>query len=169
MLLALRGSGQGVYIGLADDRFIVASEPYGIVEETDRYVRLDGERGGQLVGLDADRAGTVDGITRLAYDGSPLPGRPDRPVAAEVTTRDIDLGDSPHFLLKEIIESPESFAKTLRGKIVETRRPAPCRGREPGPAARDRGRLADGSITRVNVIGQGTAAVAGASMAKILE
>ena len=61
MLLALRGSGQGVYIGLADDRFIVASEPYGIVEETDRFVRLDGEHGGQLVALDADRAGTVDG------------------------------------------------------------------------------------------------------------
>ena len=33
-LLALRGSGQGVYIGLAEDRFVVASEPYGVVEET---------------------------------------------------------------------------------------------------------------------------------------
>src|SRR5690606_15174088 len=43
MLLALRGSGQGLYIGLAPDRFIVASEPYGLVEETLRYVRLDGD------------------------------------------------------------------------------------------------------------------------------
>ena len=33
MMLALRGSGQGVYVGIADDRYIVASEPYGIVEE----------------------------------------------------------------------------------------------------------------------------------------
>jgi len=32
MLLALRGSGQGLCIGLAEDRFIVASEPYGLVE-----------------------------------------------------------------------------------------------------------------------------------------
>ena len=34
LLLALRGSGQGLYIGLADDCYIVASEPYGVVEET---------------------------------------------------------------------------------------------------------------------------------------
>jgi glucosamine--fructose-6-phosphate aminotransferase (isomerizing) len=41
--LALHGSGQGLYVGLAEDRFIVASEPYGTVEETVQYVRLDGE------------------------------------------------------------------------------------------------------------------------------
>ena len=46
MLLALSGSGQGLYIGLADDCFIVASEPYGVVEETAEYLRLDGEHGG---------------------------------------------------------------------------------------------------------------------------
>ena len=32
--LALRGSGQALYVGLADDCYIVASEPYGVVEET---------------------------------------------------------------------------------------------------------------------------------------
>ena len=53
LLLALHGCGQGVYIGLAEDRFVVASEPYGVVEETMRYVRLDGEHGGQIAVLDA--------------------------------------------------------------------------------------------------------------------
>src|SRR5262249_52807673 len=43
VLLALRGSGQALYVGFADDAFIVASEPYGLVEETMRYVRMDGE------------------------------------------------------------------------------------------------------------------------------
>ena len=38
---------------------------------------------------------------------------------AEITTRDIDRGDFPHFLLKEITEAPASFRKTLRGKLVE--------------------------------------------------
>ena len=61
MLLALHGSGQGVYVGLAEDRFVVASEPYGVVQETSHYVRLDGEHGGQIVLLDADGAGTIDG------------------------------------------------------------------------------------------------------------
>ena len=32
--LALRGSGQALYVGLAEDAFVVASEPYGLVEET---------------------------------------------------------------------------------------------------------------------------------------
>ena len=51
--LALRGSGQGLYVGLGDDCYVVASEPYGVVEETERYVRMDGERGGEIVVLDA--------------------------------------------------------------------------------------------------------------------
>ncbi|MSW57109.1 MAG: glucosamine-6-phosphate synthase, partial [Actinobacteria bacterium] len=37
LLLALRGTGQALYIGLAEDSFIVASEPYGVVEETASY------------------------------------------------------------------------------------------------------------------------------------
>ena len=43
LYLALRGSGQALYVGLADDCYIVASEPYGVVEETMRFVRMDGE------------------------------------------------------------------------------------------------------------------------------
>ncbi|MEA3184675.1 MAG: hypothetical protein QOJ74_1152, partial [Ilumatobacteraceae bacterium] len=43
LFLALRGSGQALYIGLSDDSFIVASEPYGLVEETTSFVRMDGE------------------------------------------------------------------------------------------------------------------------------
>ena len=35
LLLALRGSGQALYVGLGDDCFVVASEPYGVVEECD--------------------------------------------------------------------------------------------------------------------------------------
>ena len=120
IFLALNGSGQGVYIGLAEDRYLVASEPYGVVEETSRYVRLDGEHGGQVVALDARPAGTLEGIDRRGYDGTDAAGdRGDDVMTAEVTTRDIDRGDFPHFLLKEITESPDSLAKTLRGKIVE--------------------------------------------------
>ena len=40
-------------------------------------------------------------------------------MTAEITTRDIDRGGYPHFLLKEISEAPESFRKTLRGKIAD--------------------------------------------------
>ena len=43
LMFALRGSGQGLFVGLAEDLFIVASEPYGVVEETSTYFRLDGQ------------------------------------------------------------------------------------------------------------------------------
>ena len=43
LLLALRGSGQALYVGLADGCYVVASEPYGLVELTSRYLRLDGD------------------------------------------------------------------------------------------------------------------------------
>src|SRR3954453_17591881 len=126
--LALRGSGQGVYVGLSEDAYIVASEPYGVVEETRCYLRMDGETParageaatrGQVLVLDATRAGTVEGIRRLAYDGTELPVSERDLAYAEVTTRDIDRGPNPHFLLKEITEAPSSFRKTLRGRIRE--------------------------------------------------
>jgi glucosamine--fructose-6-phosphate aminotransferase (isomerizing) len=168
MLLALKGSGQGLYVGLADDCYIVASEPYGVVEETDRYVRLDGEQGGEIVVLDGARAGDLAGVRRLAYDGAELPVAPDEVVVAEVTTRDIDRGEAPHFLLKEIGEAPRSFRKTLRAKIVERDGLLRAMVGERALPSTIAARLASGSITRVRVIGQGTAAIAGQSAAALL-
>jgi glucosamine--fructose-6-phosphate aminotransferase (isomerizing) len=168
MLLALSGSGQGLYVGLADDRYVIASEPYGVVEETDRYLRLDGEQGGEIVVLDGALAGTAAGVHRMRYDGAEAPVGADEITTAEVTTRDIDRGDAPHFLLKEIGEAPSSFRKTLRSKIVESDgRLRASVGERALPAA-IAARLADGSITRIRVIGQGTAAVAGQSAAALL-
>ncbi|HEX2578256.1 MAG TPA: SIS domain-containing protein, partial [Aquihabitans sp.] len=90
-------------------------------------------------------------------------------VTPEVTTRDIDRGPYQHFLLKEIEEAPGSFRKTLRAKVA------------PGPDGALRATLGDdtlpvpvrdalrsGEIGRVLVIGQGTAAVAGQSLARVL-
>jgi glucosamine--fructose-6-phosphate aminotransferase (isomerizing) len=176
--LALRGSGQALYVGLDDDVYIVASEPYGVVEDASRYLRLDGETPadptdaaatrGQVLELDASLAGTVDGLRRVAYDGTELPVAEHELVIPEVTTRDIDRGAYRHFLLKEIEEAPGSFRKTLRGKIErhgELLRVA--LGPDSLPEA-VRADLRSGQITRVQVIGQGTAAVAGQSAARAL-
>jgi glucosamine--fructose-6-phosphate aminotransferase (isomerizing) len=170
ILLALRGSGQALYVGLADEAYIVASEPYGVVELADRYLRLDGETPadpdnpaasrGQIVVLDGAKAGTVDGIQRSAYDGTPLPVREDELTTAQMTTRDIDRGEAPHFLFKEIGEAPASFRKTLRGKLLdEDGQLRVVLGADVLPEA-VRHALRSGTITRVVAIGQGTAAVA---------
>ena len=177
VLLALRGSGQGVYIGVAEDRYIVASEPYGVVEETARYLRLDGETPmepgdpasrGQVAVLDGARAGTVDGIARSSYGGRPLPLGAEGLATAEVTTRDIDRGPHRHFLAKEISEAPSSVRKTIRGRIAE--RDGRLRADLGADSLPDavRADLADGRISRVRVIGQGTAAIAGRSLAMLL-
>ena len=179
LALALRGSGQALYVGLIDDAYIVASEPYGLVEETDRYVRLDGETPanpdnpnasrGQIVLLDGSRAGSLEGIQRVAYDGTVLPVSDADVVRAAITTRDIDRGDSPHFLLKEITEAPTSFRKTLRGRLVEDTAGALAVVLPEDSLPLDvRARLADGSITRILAIGQGTAAIASRGLVAVL-
>ena len=66
------------------------------------------------------RAGSIEGIGRWSYDGRALPVAADDLATAQITTRDIDRGSYPHYLLKEISESPASFRKTLRGKLVDT-------------------------------------------------
>ncbi len=175
--LALRGSGQALYVGLADDAYIVASEPYGLVEETSTYLRMDGETParpgedasrGQVLVLDGARAGTIEGIKRIAYDGTELPVDHDDFVQTDITTRDIDRGTAPHFLLKEITESPISFRKTLRGRIHDDGGVLSANVGEATLPASLVAKLASGAIRRVVVIGQGTAAVAGMSMVDVL-
>src|SRR6266568_4844500 len=176
LLLALRGSGQSLNVGLTEDAFLVASEPYGLVAETDTYIRMDGEATaveadgtagvkGQIVVLDQDGAGTLEGIRRIDYQGNELPPGPDDLRRAEVTTRDIDRGAAPHYLLKEISEAPSSFHKTLRGRIRERdgRRVTNLGPEALPPDLRER--LGRGEIRRVFVIGQGTAAIAGRGVA----
>ena len=165
--LALCGSGQSLYIGLAEDAYVVASEPYGLVEETDHYVRMDGETTqGQIVTLNRSEAGSLSGMVRARYSGHPLPVEQADVVTAAMTTRDVDRCGFDHFLLKELTEAPASFRKTLRGRIV-----ADSNGHHTVRVGDDSlpsdlaEALSSGRIDRVIVIGQGTAAVAGQAVA----
>ena len=179
LLLALRGSGQALYVGIAPGCYVVASEPYGLVELTDTYLRMDGETPanadnpsasrGQIVVLDGAQAGTLGGITRQAYDGTDLPVSADELQHAQVTTRDIDRGAFPHFLLKEISEAPTSVRKTLRGKLLDRGDGLEVVLGDDVLSSDVRAHLRDGRINRVQVIGQGTAHVAGQSLAAALE
>ena len=162
LLLARRGSGQALYVGLAPDAYVVASEPYGLVEQAVDYLRVDGADcagDGEVVRLQAAAAGETAGISRWSYEGTELALPPVTPT--EITTRDIDRRGYPHFLLKEISESPESFAKTLAGRLA---------GDPNGRRAVLDGFLPAGTELprRIVVIGQGTAAVAARAVADII-
>jgi glucosamine--fructose-6-phosphate aminotransferase (isomerizing) len=177
VFLAQRGSGQALYVGLAPGAFVVASEPYGVAAECRTYVRLDGETmveagnpasQGQVVALDRAYAGELDGITRLSYDGRALPVTAADVRALEITTRDVDRGRAPHYLLKEISEAPASFRKTLRGKLTDTDDGLDVRLPDEALTADVVARLSAGEVKRVVAIGQGTAAIAAASFAQVL-
>ena len=175
LLLALRGSGQALYVGLAEDAWLVASEPYGIVEQTPRYVRMDGEKPGpsgipgQVLVLERSSAGDLEGLRRRSYDGADLPVTESDVRLADMTTRDIDRRGFSHFLLKEMTESPESMRKTLLGRVVmggnDQREVFLSQTAFPDNI---RQRLRDRRIDQVIVVGQGTAAMAGRAFAAAL-
>lgn len=177
--LALKGSGQALFVGLREDQYLFASELYGIVEGTSRFIKMDGERprdpdnpesSGQIFVLDQHSAGGLAGIRALCYDGHPVGLTESMIQQAEITTRDIDRGAFPHFFLKEITESAQSVRKTLRGKYrIEEKKDGTKKvrfnlGRDILPEAFVKSLKAK-KIRRVFVIGQGTAAVAGQAIA----
>ena len=123
--LALKGSGQSIYVGITPDRYLFSSELYGLVEGTSTFVKMDGERPpdpikpettGQIFILDQEAPGGIAGITGASTTARPLQLGEKEIRKAEITTRDIDRGDYPHYFLKEITEAAQTVRKTLRGK-----------------------------------------------------
>ncbi|WP_299981670.1 SIS domain-containing protein [Desulfobacula sp.] len=117
LFLAQKGSGQAIFVGIAKDHYIAASELYGIVEETQDYIKLNGENKGQIVILDPNSSGGVSGIQSFDYDNTPISIKDDQVLTSQITSRDIDRQNFPHYFLKEISESPGSVEKTLEDKI----------------------------------------------------
>ncbi|MDA8125454.1 MAG: SIS domain-containing protein, partial [Deltaproteobacteria bacterium] len=181
VFLALRGSGQSIYIGITPDAYLYSSELYGLVEETPYFLKMDGEKpscpgrpetNGQILILDQEAAGGAAGVTGFCYDGTPLLLSEKDVRKAEITTRDIDRGDYPHFFLKEISEAVLSVKKTLRGKYRIAGRGGAEKvvfnvGEDIVPR-KIKTALIGGAIRRIVVIGHGTAAVAGSAVAEAI-
>jgi glucosamine--fructose-6-phosphate aminotransferase (isomerizing) len=162
LYLSLKGSGQSLYVGLASRGYVVASEIYGLVEETPHYLAMDGLEGQVLV-LSAAGAGRPEAVEVVTGKGTP-PGRgPAR--RAEITTRDVDRGDFPHYFLKEVFQAPESVAKTLRGKFARDGRS--LLSPEAIPPELER-LLRERRLARIVAVGQGTAAVAAEAAARFV-
>jgi glucosamine--fructose-6-phosphate aminotransferase (isomerizing) len=180
LFLAQRGSGQALFIGVAPDCYLAASEVYGLVEATPFYVKLDGEktiRGrkgttqGQIFVLDQDSPGGLQGLRALYYDGTPVRLEEKDIKSTPITSRDTDRQGFPHYFLKEINESPLSVEKTLQGRWrvesdVQPRFEVALNESEL-PAHLQRA-LAQDRIRRIVFIGQGTAGVAAQACAALL-
>ena len=180
LFLAQRGSGQAIFVGIADEHYMASSEVYGFVEETSYYLKLDGEKTiageqgrtqGQIFILNQTSSGGLDGIDARYYDGTPCVLKESDIKYTEITTRDIDRQNFPHYFLKEISESSASVETTLQNR---------WKFKEGNPSqytiALDetiiplslQKALATDQIKRVFFIGQGTAGVAALVCANIL-
>jgi len=181
IFLAQRGSGQAIFVGLASDQYLVASEIYGLVEKTHRYLKLDGEKTaeglsgptqGQLFVLSSDSEGDLAGIRAMYYDGTPIALTEEAVKVTEITTRDIDRQKYPHYFLKEVSESPHSVEQTLWGRVAVVEEDGRARPRISLDASVLPERLAEavraGEIKKFFFIGQGTAGVAAQGCAALL-
>jgi glucosamine--fructose-6-phosphate aminotransferase (isomerizing) len=181
IFLAQRGSGQAIFVGIAPDHYMATSEAYGFIEETQSFIKLDGESvfegpggkaRGQIVILDQASGGGVEGLTAMRYDGATLALGPGHLKRTALTSRDIDRQSYPHYFLKEISESPASVEKTLHNRWkIRNAGPSPLRvtalDERVIPEAINRA-LQEGTIRRVYFIGQGTAGVAALACANLL-
>ncbi|SMC75853.1 glucosamine--fructose-6-phosphate aminotransferase (isomerizing) [Desulfocicer vacuolatum DSM 3385] len=171
LFLAQKGSGQALFVGLARDHYITASELYGLVEETQDYIKLNGEKKGQIVILDQNSHGGLSGISSLAYDSTPITITEKQILTSEITSRDIDRQHFPHYFLKEISEAPLSVERTLQNRwktdpetgfyntaLDDTVVPENIKTA-----------LTKGTITKIYFIGQGTAGIAAQGCADILK
>jgi glutamine---fructose-6-phosphate transaminase (isomerizing) len=108
----------------------------------------------------------------MYYDSTPLQLTGDSIQHTEITSRDIDRRDFPHYFLKEISEAPDSVIKTLQNRWKVTG------GEDSGymislPESAFPRRLvqalAGGMVRRIYFVGQGTAGVAAQAAAGILD
>lgn len=182
MFLAQRGSGQAIFVGLADGHYMAASEVYGFIEETDAYLKLDGERAvegpdgevtrGQIVILDQESEGGLSGVASLHYDGTPIElSEGDRKRTA-ITSRDIDRQEFPHYFLKEISEAPVSVERTLQNRwhLMDGTQDTYAVTLDESTVPRSlRTALTEDRVRRVFFVGQGTAGVAAQACSDILD
>lgn len=179
LFLAQKGSGQTIFVGLGEEHYMPVSEVYGFVEDTQRFVKMDGEKvvegpegrtQGQIFILDQDSQGSVSEIKAMYYNGAPIVLGEADVKTTQITSRDIDRQNFPHYFLKEISEAPASVEKTLanRWRIQEdTSLPAVVLSEAVIPPE-IRHAFAQKSIRRIFFIGQGTAGIAAQACADIL-
>ncbi len=178
--LAQKGSGQAIFVGIAEDHYMPSSEVYGLVEETSRFIKVDGEKEiagrngktqGQIFILDQDSAGGVEGIKAMFYDQTPVDLDQRSIKHTEITSRDIDRQKFNHYFFKEISESPQSVEKTIQNRWKFTGKKSQHRmltvEEKAFPQALQQAFM-EKRIQRIYLVGQGTAGVAALACENIL-
>jgi glutamine---fructose-6-phosphate transaminase (isomerizing) len=135
-------NGSPLVVGIGEDSMFLASDPHALAPHTKQVMFLSD---GELAKLQRNdvRIWRLDG--RIG----------DKEVETlEGDWTDGELGDFPHFMLKEIHEQPEALRQCIRGRIIQEQGTAKLGGLDMDP----RDLL---NISRVTLLGCGTAYHAG--------
>ena len=137
LLIAAR-NGSPLVVGLGDGETFLASDQHALVPYTRRVVYL---QDGELARLDAN------GVQTWRLDGDETQGDI---TLLEEDWGDAELGDFPHYMLKEIHEQPDALRQCLSGRLVGENGTAKLGGLELSPRE-----LVD--VPYVGLVGCGTA------------
>ncbi len=112
MVAARKGSP--LIVGIADDGYIVASDASAIVAHTTQVITLDDYQVARLyAGPGAADAWETD-LRTTTIDNVPVTSAV---TELEMDLEQIELGGYEHFMLKEIMEQPETLRTCMRGRI----------------------------------------------------
>lgn len=105
--LVVARKGSPLIIGVGSDEYIVASDASAIVGHTTQVIYLNDNEMATLK-PDSFRTSTIDDIDV-------------HPVVSQLENKleEYELGDYPHYMLKEIFEQPQAIANCLRGRVEQ--------------------------------------------------
>lgn len=128
--------GSPLLIGLGEDEYLVASDASAVIAHTKKVIYLDD---GEIVTVSPDNFFII---------------KEKKPENIEWEMEDVQKGGHPHFMLKEIMEQPESLRNSIKGRIL----PEEGKAKLGGVASIDKSLR---EIERINIIACGTAYYAG--------
>jgi len=98
--------GSPVILGVGKDEMFIASDVSALVRYTDEVIYMEDN---ELAVV------TPDDYTILSYDHKPIVKQTHQ---IDWNVEDGELGDYPHYMLKEIYEQPETVENAMRGRVI---------------------------------------------------
>ncbi|MEX0777484.1 MAG: glutamine--fructose-6-phosphate transaminase (isomerizing) [Phycisphaeraceae bacterium] len=111
--------GGPLIIGLAENAYIIASDQSAIVAHTTQVIHLSDYQVARLCAGPNDKHGDGESPWKLDFRTTNLDNEvvPQEISELELDLQQIELGGYEHYMLKEIMEQPESLATCFKGRI----------------------------------------------------